>query len=81
MNTTARILSKCHELESELLISDWVYDRVTMPKYLKAEAMGAYQLKGKQQEVELYSVFLAVAKDAGARRRRRRLFRRKMQKA
>ena len=36
LNTTARMLSKCHELESELLISDWVLERVEMPKYLKA---------------------------------------------
>lgn len=81
LNTTARILSKCHELESELLISDWVHERLSMPKYLKADAMGSYQLKGKQQEVELYSVYLSVAKDAMAKKRRRKLFRRKMQGA
>ncbi|HWR33424.1 MAG TPA: adenylate/guanylate cyclase domain-containing protein [Chitinophagaceae bacterium] len=78
LNTTARILSKCHELESELLLSDWVHSRLNLPKYLKADAMGSFQLKGKQQEVNLYSVYLSVAKDSMARKRRKKLFRRKM---
>lgn len=81
LNTTARILSKCHELESELLISDWVNGQVNLPKYLKADAMGSFQLKGKQQEVGLYSVYLTVAKNTLARKRRRSLFRRKGQPA
>ncbi len=80
LNTTARILSKCHDLESELLVSDWVLERIEMPKYLKTDAMGAWQLKGKQQEVELHSVYMAVNKEAVSKRRRR-LFRRKAQNA
>ncbi len=71
LNTTARILSKCHELESELLISDWVLERVQLPRYLKVDAMGAWQLKGKQQQVELLSVYMSVSKDAITKRRRR----------
>lgn len=76
LNTTARILSKCHELESELLISDWVLEKVQLPKYLKADSMGTWQLKGKQQQVELLSVYMSVSKTA-VKKRRRRLFRRK----
>ena len=62
LNTTARILSKCHDLESELLVSDWVIEKIEMPKYLKSDAMGSFQLKGKQQEVELHSVYMSVKK-------------------
>lgn len=77
LNTTARILSKCHELQSELLVSDWVLTQLDMPKYLKSDAMGSFQLKGKQQEVELHSVYMSVNKGQ-ARKRRRGLFRRKV---
>ncbi|MBC7872678.1 MAG: adenylate/guanylate cyclase domain-containing protein [Ferruginibacter sp.] len=76
LNTTARMLSKCHELASELIISDYIVEKVDIPKYLQVESLGAFQLKGKQQEVELYSVYLSVNKNA-ASKRRRRLFRRK----
>jgi adenylate cyclase len=76
LNTTARILSKCHDLASELLVSDYVLEQVELPKYLKADAMGSFQLKGKQQEVELYSVYLSGNTE---RRRRRGLFRKKTQ--
>jgi len=78
LNTTARILSKCHELESELLISDWVNDKVELPKYLNADPLGNFQLKGKLQEVGLYSVYFTAGKENEGRKRRRRLFRRKM---
>lgn len=75
LNTTSRILGKCHELESELLISDWVLDKVEMPKYLKTDAMGAYHLKGKQMEVGLHSVYLSISKtDELTKKRKRRFF-------
>ncbi len=79
LNTTARMLNKCHELNAELLISDWIVDHVTMPKYLKVESLGSYQLKGKQQEVELYSVFLSQRKQEEKRQKRRGFFRRRVQ--
>jgi adenylate cyclase len=76
LNTTARMLSRCHELESELLVSDWVIQRVEMPRFLKSDKMGSFQLKGKQQEVELHSIYLTVDKES-VKRRRLRLFRKK----
>jgi adenylate cyclase len=81
LNTTARILSKCHELESELLVSDWILDKVEMPKYLIADPLGSFQLKGKLQEVELYSVYMSVKKDEKISQRRRGLFRKRMQRS
>jgi adenylate cyclase len=82
LNTTARMLSKCHELNADFIISDFIVERVEMPKYLKVDSLGSFQLKGKQQEVELYSVYLSLKKsEEAARRRRRSIFRRKMQNA
>lgn len=78
LNTTARMLSKCHELNSEFLVSDAVIGLVELPKYLKAEPMGSFQLKGKQQEVELHSVFMSVKK-MEEKKQSRRLFRKKVQ--
>jgi len=75
LNTTARMLSKCHELESELLVSEYVIEKLEMPKYLKADALGSFKLKGKQQEIELYSVNMTGDTE---RSRRRGLFRKKI---
>ena len=53
LNTTARMLGKCHELVSELLISDWVLEKVELPKYLRTDEMGPFQLKGKLQDIRI----------------------------
>jgi adenylate cyclase len=79
LNTTSRMLGKCHELAAELLVSDWVLEQVDLPGYLKADAMGYFQLKGKQQEMTLHSVYLSASKDA-MKQKRRRLFVRKATK-
>lgn len=79
LNTTARMLSRCHDFNAEFIVSDYILERVEMPKYLQADSLGAFQLKGKQQELQLHAVYLSVNKDAVATRRRR-LFRRKAPK-
>lgn len=79
LNTTARMLGKCHELASDLLVSNWVISQTTMPAYLKADDMGVFQLKGKQQEVQIQSVYLQTDKQA-KEKRRLRLFRKKGEK-
>jgi len=80
LNTTARMLSRCHDFAAELIVSSYILENTEMPKYLQTDALGAIQMKGKQQEVELHAVYLSVSKDAVATRRKR-LFRRKAQKA
>lgn len=75
LNTTARILSKCHDLNSEFIITDFVKERVDMPKYLMAETLGNFQLKGKQQEVELHAVLFTVSKEVV---KRKKIFNRKL---
>lgn len=77
LNTTARMLGKCHDLNADFIISDWVVENVTMPKYLKVDSLGLFQLKGKQQEVELYSVFLSQKQQEEKMKKRRGLFSRK----
>jgi adenylate cyclase len=80
LNTTARMLGKCHELEAELLVSDWVLEKLNMPKYLQAEDLGYFQLKGKQQEIKLYSVNVSFLHlQTSQTKKRRSLFRKKIQ--
>jgi adenylate cyclase len=76
LNTTARIQGKCHELSADFIVSDWVVDNVMMPKYLIVESLGSFQLKGKQQEVELYGVWMSQ-KQLDEKKKRRALFSRK----
>lgn len=76
LNTTARMLGKCHELESNLLASSVLLSQVELPKYLKADEMGSFQLRGKQQEVGIFSVYMSNDKLA-ATRSRLRIFKRK----
>lgn len=79
LNTTARMLGKCHELESELLVSSSLLQQIEMPKYLSADAMGTFQLRGKQQEVEINAVYLKTDK-LSLSRRRLRLFKLKLKR-
>jgi adenylate cyclase len=79
LNTTARMLSKCHEFSAEFIVSDYILEKADMPKYLQAEPLGPYRLKGKQQEIELHAVYLSVNKGA-VEKRRRRLFRRRTER-
>lgn len=80
LNTTARMLSKCHDLNADFIISDYIVERVEMPKYFKVDSMGFFQLRGKQQEVKLHSVYLSIKKnEEKAKKRRKGLFRRKVE--
>jgi adenylate cyclase len=57
VNTASRIKEKCHSLGAKILVSSDVLD--TVPAHaLKyhAERVGSFLLKGKEHEVELYSL-------------------------
>jgi len=69
LNTTARMLGKCHELESELLVSAAIISQVELPKYLNADEMGSFQLRGKQQDVGIFSVYMNTDKLAVSRKK------------
>ncbi len=55
INTAARIQSMCNELNAELLISEALVERVDQQSFTTAST-GSIQLKGKQQQVQLFSV-------------------------
>lgn len=77
LNTTSRMLGKCHELMSEFIISDYILQKVEMPKYLSADNLGSFQLRGKQQEIELHAVNLGSAKASEKKKKFNNLFRKK----
>jgi adenylate cyclase len=56
INTTARIQSKCNELNTNFLISEFVKDNAQLsPDYI-AFSEGKFLMKGKVEEMELFSV-------------------------
>lgn len=55
VNTTARICSKCRELEEKILISETLVEKLSQKNNNhKFESVGRYNLKGKREEVELF---------------------------
>ncbi|OHC61350.1 MAG: hypothetical protein A2040_05305 [Rhodocyclales bacterium GWA2_65_19] len=56
LNTTSRIQAECRKLNEQFLISGEILDRITLPTSLKPRQLGSIKLRGKEQEVELYSV-------------------------
>ena len=57
VNTASRIKEKCHSLGAKILVSRELLD--VLPKEnikYKADRVGSFLLKGKEHEVELYSV-------------------------
>ncbi len=56
LNTTSRILAKCHELKSDLLLSGDLYNRLKNPKAYDIKKAGDFILRGKLNISELYSV-------------------------
>lgn len=56
MNTASRIQAKCKELGKELLISQEVYNNLKQKSDLEFEELGGFTLKGKSQNIKLFSV-------------------------
>lgn len=57
LNTTARIQSKCNELGVDILLSRNLLDKIkALPRQCSVKALGAMQLRGKQQEIGLYTI-------------------------
>ena len=55
LNTTARIQSKCNELGASLLLSEELFN-LFREGQLPAKAMGRVELRGKAEDVALYSL-------------------------
>ena len=56
INTASRIQKKCNELNSELLMSQSVYQMLEVQEGHKFKDVGAIELRGKSKEVKLYSM-------------------------
>ena len=58
LNTTARIQSLCNKLESNLLISKMLRDKIHAPDFDYVEK-GSYALRGRKKEESLIEVLTA----------------------
>ncbi len=56
LNTTARIQSKCNELKASLLASRDLIELVRPPETFTTQSLGFISLRGKQRNMELYSI-------------------------
>ena len=56
LNTAARIQSLCNTYNSELLVSQWIIEHSRLSDYLRVKEIGHLQLKGKTEEVKVYSI-------------------------
>lgn len=56
LNTTARIQSRCNELQQPLLISNQLLKQLQPDEYIQSQRMGAELLKGKTTAVTIYGV-------------------------
>jgi adenylate cyclase len=56
LNTTARIQSKCNELQQQLLISVELLSYLRPDEHLESQLLGEELLKGKKKRVTIYGV-------------------------
>ena len=56
LNTTARIQSLCNDYQVDLLVSEDLLNMFKSTGSYEFQSLGAVQLKGRNQEIELYSV-------------------------
>ena len=63
LNTAARIQGRCNEFSKQVLISEALQKRLTLPADLKTEMVGTLSLKGKEKKITIYSVEKVVRED------------------
>jgi adenylate cyclase len=56
LNTTARIRSKCHELEESFVVSEGFLHEFFTPFAYKVNEIGEMELKGRTEKEKLFSV-------------------------
>lgn len=56
MNTTARILDKCKELEMDLLASDQLIRMIGLPRIYRKKSVGEIELRGKSEDIKLFEI-------------------------
>ncbi|MBX2992339.1 MAG: adenylate/guanylate cyclase domain-containing protein [Bacteroidetes bacterium] len=60
VNTAARIRTECTTLQKDLLLSADLMQRLPRTEYLSPQSIGRIRLRGKEEEVELYSILEAA---------------------
>lgn len=55
INTAARIQGKCNEFGREILVSEYIKDKITYSNYT-FEKLGSVALRGKNEDVSVYAV-------------------------
>ena len=63
LNTTARIQSLCNKYEVELLVSEVFLNTLNSNGFYEFNSLGEVQLRGRNQEIELFSVSKNEDKD------------------
>jgi len=56
INTTSRILGKCHALQKEVLVSAQLMELIDLPILYTFKTFGVVTLRGKQSEIKLYTL-------------------------
>lgn len=56
INTTSRIQEECNSYNKSLLISEELLSKLALKANYKLNSLGSIKLKGKEQEVNLYSI-------------------------
>lgn len=56
VNTAARIRSECTIVHRDLLLSDHLLNQLHISDFLTPESMGKIKLRGKEEEIELFSI-------------------------
>jgi adenylate cyclase len=60
VNTAARIRSECKLQNKNLLLSGELLDKLINKEHLSPERIGKIKLRGKEEEVELFSILEAA---------------------
>ncbi|KAA0247051.1 MAG: adenylate/guanylate cyclase domain-containing protein [Chlorobiota bacterium] len=56
INTTARIQEECNKYDQTFLISEYMFQNIELPEYLRSEFVGELQLKGKEKKVKIFGL-------------------------
>ncbi|MEK7249189.1 MAG: adenylate/guanylate cyclase domain-containing protein [Bacteroidota bacterium] len=56
VNTAARIRSECTTFKKDLLLSADLLSRLSITEYLSPESIGKIKLRGKEEEIEIFSI-------------------------
>jgi adenylate cyclase len=66
VNTASRIQAECRVLGRELLVSADLLDRLPVLSEFRREFVGAMQLRGKENKVELFSIVQEEVQQVGS---------------